>query len=107
MSDIRQNMSPIRMTRGDVDATIAQVGFNLAQVVIPVFLLAPAGIAREFSVTRLLPGYALGYLVGSLGLVFLAVNLARREGRTDVTAHVYGNNVPAILAFTLSVMLPV
>lgn len=100
-------MNPLRMSRGDIDATIAQVGFNLAQVIIPVFLLAPAGIGREFSVTRLLPGYALGYLVGSLGLVFLAMNLARRQGRSDVTAHVYGNNVPAILAFTLSVMLPV
>jgi AGZA family xanthine/uracil permease-like MFS transporter len=100
-------MSPFRLTRGDVDATVAQVGFNLAQVIIPVFLLAPAGITREFSVTRLLPGYAAGYLVGSAGLVWLAMNLARRQGRADVTAHVYGNNVPAILAFTLSVMLPV
>ncbi len=95
------------MSRGDIDATVAQVGFNLAQVIIPVFLLAPAGIEREFSVRRLLPGYALGYLVGSLGLVSLALNLARKQKRADVTAHVYGNNVPAILAFTLSVMLPV
>lgn len=100
-------MSPFRLTRGDVDATVVQVGFNLAQVVIPVFLLAPAGIAREFSAAHLLPGYAAGYLIGSMGLAWLAMNLARRQGRTDVTAHVYGNNVPAILAFTLAVMLPV
>jgi adenine/guanine/hypoxanthine permease len=100
-------MSPFRLSRGDVDATVAQVGFNLAQVVIPVFLLAPAGITREFSLAHLLPGYAAGYLIGSLGLVALAMNLARRQGRSDVTAHVYGNNVPAILAFTLAVMLPV
>ena len=100
-------MNPFRMSRGDVDATVAQVGFNLAQVVIPAFLLAPAGIAREFSVTRLLPGYAAGYLVGSAGLVWLAMSLAKRQGRTDVTTHVYGNNVPAILAFTLSIILPV
>ncbi len=100
-------MNPWKLTRGDIDATVAQVGFNLAQVIIPVFLLAPAGIPREFSVTHLLPGYAAGYLVGSAGLVWLAINLARRQGRADVTAHVYGNNVPAILAFTLSVMLPV
>jgi AGZA family xanthine/uracil permease-like MFS transporter len=100
-------MNPWKLTRGDIDATVAQVGFNLAQVIIPVFLLAPAGIAREFSLARLLPGYAAGYLVGSLGLVWLAVSLARKQGRADVTAHVYGNNVPAILAFTLSIMLPV
>ncbi len=95
------------LTRGDLDTTIAQVGFNLAQMVIPVFLLLPVGISAEFSVTHLLPGYALGFLVGSLGLVFLAERLSRRGNRTDVTAHVYGNNVPAIIAYTLSIMLPV
>src|ERR1700683_3995481 len=93
--------------RGDVDATVAQVGFNLAQLVIPVFLLAPAGITREFSVAHLLPGYALGFFVGSAGLAALAMRLSKRENRTDVTAHVYGNNVPAILAYTLSIFLPV
>src|SRR5580692_3431233 len=95
------------MTRGDIDATVAQVGFNLAQLVIPVFLLAPAGISRDVSVTHLLPGYALGFLVGSAGLAGLAVRLAVREKRDDVTAHVYGNNVPAILSYTLSIFLPV
>ena len=95
------------LSRGDLDTTIAQVGFNLAQMVIPVFLLLPVGISAGFSVTHLLPGYALGFLVGSLGLVWLAARLAHREKRTDVTAHVYGNNVPAIIAYTLSIMLPV
>jgi AGZA family xanthine/uracil permease-like MFS transporter len=93
--------------RGDIDATVAQVGFNLAQMVIPVFLLLPVGIPVAFSVTHLLPGYALGFLVGSLGLVRLAVGVARRDKRQNVTAHVYGNNVPAIIAYTLSIMLPV
>ena len=93
--------------RGDADALIANVGFNLAQVIIPVFLLAPVGISREFSIAHLLPGYALGLLAGSLGFLWLAAGLARREHRGDVTAQVYGNNVPAILAYTLSIMLPV
>jgi len=97
----------MRLTRGDIDATIAQVGFNVAQMIIPVFLLAPAGIPFEFSVNHLLPGYALGFLIGSLGLGVAAIRLARRENRDDVTAHVYGNNVPAIIAYTLAIMLPV
>jgi AGZA family xanthine/uracil permease-like MFS transporter len=95
------------LSRGDIDTTLIQVGFNLAQMVIPVFLLLPAGVPVAFSVAHLLPGYALGFLIGSLGLVRMAVNLARRESRWDVTAHVYGNNVPAIIAYTLSIMLPV
>jgi len=100
-------MPALQLTRGDIDATIAQVGFNVAQMIIPVFLLAPAGIPFEFSVTHLLPGYALGFLVGSLGLWAAAVRLSHRENRDDVTAHVYGNNVPAIIAYTLAIMLPV
>ena len=95
------------LERGDVDTVIAHLGFNLAQTVIPVFLLLPAGIPAAFTVAHLLPGYALGFLAGSLGMVGLAVRLSRREGRANVTAHVYGNNVPAILAYTLSIMLPV
>lgn len=100
-------LSALSLTRGDIDTTLVQVGFNLAQMVIPVFLLLPVGIPAAFSVSHLLPGYALGFLIGSLGLVGMAVNLARREGRSNVTAHVYGNNVPAIIAYTLSIMLPV
>jgi AGZA family xanthine/uracil permease-like MFS transporter len=95
------------LERGDVDATVAQVGFNVAQMIIPVFLLAPVGITMEFSLRHLLPGFALGFFVGSLGLTALAVSLAKRESRTNVTAHVYINNVPGIIAYTLSIMLPV
>jgi adenine/guanine/hypoxanthine permease len=93
--------------RGDVDTTVAQVGFNVAQAIIPVFLLVPVGIPVAFSVTRLLPGYALGLMIGSAGLVALARRLAVREGRATVTAHAFGNNVPAIVTFTLFVIAPV
>lgn len=95
------------LRRGDVDTTIAQVGFNVAQAIIPVFLLAPLGMPIAFTVGRLLPGYALGFLIGSGGLVMLARRLAVREGRADVTAHGYGNNVPAIITFTLFIIAPV
>jgi AGZA family xanthine/uracil permease-like MFS transporter len=93
--------------RGDIDATIAQVGFNIAQMIIPVFFLAPLGIPLAFSMGHLLPGYALGFLIGSAGLTGLGVRLRKRENRADVTAHVYGNNVPAIIAYTLGIMVPV
>jgi AGZA family xanthine/uracil permease-like MFS transporter len=76
-------------------------------MIIPVFLLIPLGIPLSFSATHLLPGYALGFLIGSLGLAALAVRLGKREARSNVTAHVYGNNVPAIIAYTLAIMLPV
>src|SRR5579871_4903394 len=93
--------------RGDIDVIIAQLGFNLAQMVIPVFLLLPLGFSLDFGVTHFLPGYALGFFIGSMGFTLLAVRLRQRENRTDVAAHAYGNNVPAILAYTLTIMLPV
>jgi AGZA family xanthine/uracil permease-like MFS transporter len=95
------------LARGDVDATIAQVGCIIAQMFIPVLLLAPIGVPLAFSLTHLVPGFAPGLLLGSAGLAFLGVRLARRENRTDVTAQVYGNNVPAIITYTLSIFLPV
>ena len=95
------------LERGDIDATVAQVGFNVAQMIIPAFLLAPVGIAMGFSMAHLLPGFALGFFAGSMGLTALAVALAKREGRANVTAHVYINNVPGIIAYTLSILLPV
>jgi adenine/guanine/hypoxanthine permease len=104
-----ETVSPTRwwtLGRGDIDATVAQVGFNLAQMVIPVFLLLPVGIPLEFSVAHFLPGYASGFLVGSLGLTWLAFRLRNRDHRENITAHVYGNNVPAIIAYSLAIVLP-
>jgi adenine/guanine/hypoxanthine permease len=93
--------------RGDVDATVMMCGFNLAQVIIPAALLVPVGIPLAFSLTHLVPGAALGLLVGSLGFIRLAMGIRKREGRTDVTVHPYGPSVPAMLAYTLAIMLPV
>src|SRR5580692_12167156 len=95
------------LERGDIDATVAQVGFNVAQMFIPAFLLVPVGISMAFSVSHLLPGFALGFFAGSMGLTILGAQLAKRENRTNVTANVYINNVPGIIAYTLSIMLPV
>jgi AGZA family xanthine/uracil permease-like MFS transporter len=102
-------MSSVRwwaLTRGDIDATVAQSGLNLAQLLIPVFLLVPAGVPLLFGITHFVPGFALGMLVASFGYVALAVQIRNREGRTDVTAHPYGTSVPAMIAYTLGIMLP-
>ena len=93
-------------SRGDIDVTVSQVGLNLAQMMIPAFLLVPVGIPLSFSVSHFIPGYALGLFVGCVSLAWLAINLGQREQRRDVTAHPYGNNVPAIIAYTLAIMLP-
>jgi AGZA family xanthine/uracil permease-like MFS transporter len=96
-----------KVTRGDIDATIAQFGCIIAQMFIPVLLVLPLGVSLRFGIDHFVPGFASGLFIGSAGLAWLGVRLGGRENRRDVTAHPYGNNVPAILAFTLSIFLPV
>ncbi len=67
------------LVSGDIDATIAQVGYNLAQLVIPVFLLAFVGISREFSAAAFA---ATGICVGIPDLA----QWPRRLGRALVPA---------------------
>ena len=95
------------LSRGDIDGTIAQVGFIIAQMLIPVLLLVPIGVSVRFGLEHFVPGFALGLFAGSAGLVHLGVRLSKREHRTGVTAHAYGNNVPAIIAYALAIFLPV
>jgi hypothetical protein len=85
------------LTRGDVDATITQVGAIVAQLFIPVLLLAPVGISPAFSLTHFLPGFALGFLVGSLGLVYLGVLFEEGRGvRTSRRTYTETMSLPSL-----------
>lgn len=97
----------LRPGRGDIDALLVELGFNVAQAAVPVFLLAELGYPAGLAISHILPGSALGFAVGAFWLAVMGVRLAAREHRRDVTAHVYGSNVPGIIAFTLSIMIPV
>lgn len=96
-----------RPGRGDVDALVVELGFQVAQAAIPVFLLAELGFPRGLAVARMLPGATLAFAAGALAMLAMALELGRREGRRDVTAQVYGSNVPGMIAYTLSILLPV
>ena len=62
----------------------------------------PAGIVF----TRMFPGTALGVLVGDLIYTWMAVRLARRTGRRDVTAMPLGIDTPTTIGLTLLVLGP-
>jgi AGZA family xanthine/uracil permease-like MFS transporter len=55
----------------------------------------------------MLPGTALGVLVGDLAYTVLAVRLARRTGREDVTAMPFGIDTPTLFAMVFGVLGPV
>jgi adenine/guanine/hypoxanthine permease len=55
----------------------------------------------------MLPGTALGVLVGDLAYTVMAVRLARRSGRDDVTAMPFGIDTPTLFAMVFGVLGPV
>ncbi len=55
----------------------------------------------------MVPGTALGVLVGDLAYTWLAVRLMRRTGRTDVTAMPFGIDTPTLFAMVFGVLGPV
>lgn len=56
---------------------------------------------------RIVPGTALGVLVGDVAYTVLAVRLMRRTGRTDVTAMPFGIDTPTLFAMVFGVLGPV
>lgn len=55
----------------------------------------------------MVPGTALGVLVGDLAYTWLAVRLMRRSGREDVTAMPFGIDTPTLFAMVFGVLGPV
>lgn len=55
----------------------------------------------------MIPGTALGVLVGDLAYTVLAVRLMRRTGREDVTAMPFGIDTPTLFAMVFGVLGPV
>lgn len=55
----------------------------------------------------MVPGTALGVLVGDVAYTVLAIRLMRRTGRDDVTAMPFGIDTPTLFAMVLGVLGPV
>jgi AGZA family xanthine/uracil permease-like MFS transporter len=65
------------------------------------------GFPADLVLGRMLPGTALGVLVGDLAYTVMAVRLARRTGREDVTAMPFGIDTPTLFAMVFGVLGPV
>ena len=64
------------------------------------------GFPSEIVLYAMVPGTALGVLVGDLVYTWLAVRLMRREGREDVTALPFGIDTPTLFAMVFGVLGP-
>src|SRR5215470_9596500 len=93
-------------TRGDINAFFGLMLDNVAVMVLLVGAITSTvtperqtaknyRFTPEFVITKMIPGTALGVLLGDLVYSFLAFRLARRSGRTDVTAMPLGLDTPS------------
>jgi adenine/guanine/hypoxanthine permease len=98
--------------RGDINAFFGLILDNVAVMIVLVVLVTSANpvedhrFSREFVLTQMIPGTALGVLLGDLAYTWLAFRLARRTGRTDITAMPLGLDTPSTFAVGPLVLLP-
>src|SRR5262249_36025884 len=95
-----------RMTRyrwaawGDNNAFFGLMLDNVTVMLILVFLVSRPDASKdfftpEFVLTRMIPGTALGVLLGDLVYTWMAFRLARRTGHAEVTAMPLGLDTPS------------
>src|ERR1700730_13360321 len=99
--------SYLRLVPGDVNGFLGLVVDNLSVLaLLAAVLIGGYGVPAPIVFGRMFPGTALGVLVGDLVYTWLAVRLARRTGRDDVTAMPFGLDTPSTLGMVLLVLGP-
>ncbi len=95
-------------TRGDINAFFGLMLDNVAVMVLLVTLLTVGkdDFDKSFVLTHMIPGTALGVLIGDLVYTLMAFRLARRTGRPDVTAMPLGLDTPSTVGVAVLVLLP-
>jgi AGZA family xanthine/uracil permease-like MFS transporter len=100
---------------GDINAFFGLMLDNVAVLVILVSTISEVGaeerqadfrFSPQFVLTRMIPGTALGVLLGDLVYTWMAFRLARRSGRPDVTAMPLGLDTPSTFGVAFFVLLP-
>lgn len=92
---------------GDVNAFFGLMLDNLADLVLTVSLLASVfGFPAKFALHYMIPGTAIGVLLGDLLYFIMAFRLARATGRSDVTAMPLGLDTPSTFGMVFFVLGP-
>ena len=92
---------------GDVNAFFGLMLDNVADLLLTVSLLALVfEFPTEFALRYMVPGTAIGVFVGDLCFFFMALRLARRTGKTSVTAMPLGLDTPSTFGMVFFVLGP-
>lgn len=92
---------------GDINAFFGLMLDNVVNLaVLSGILVGGFGFPADIVFTRMFPGTALGVLLGNLVYTAMAIRLARRTGRDDVTAMPLGTDTPSTIGIALAVLGP-
>ncbi len=92
---------------GDINAFFGLMLDNLSDLVIMAAILTGAfGMPRDLVLGKMLPGSAMGVLVGDMLYSWMAWRLAKRTGREDVTAMPLGLDTPSSFGMAFGVIGP-
>jgi AGZA family xanthine/uracil permease-like MFS transporter len=99
---------PYKLFRpGDLNAFFGLMLDNLTQLVIlSGILIGVFGYPAELVLTRMVPGSAVGVLIGDLFYTRMAVRLAKKTGRADVTAMPLGIDTVSLFAYAFGILGP-
>jgi AGZA family xanthine/uracil permease-like MFS transporter len=95
------------LSSGDVNAFFGLMLDNVGDMILMAALLT--GVYKfpsEFVLSHMIPGTALGVLVGDLLFTFMAFRLAKRERRSDVTAMPLGLDTPSTFGAVFLILGP-
>jgi adenine/guanine/hypoxanthine permease len=93
--------------RGDINAFFGLMLDNIGVMILMASLLVMVfQMPRSFVLTRMIPGTAVGVLVGDLIFTFMAFRLARKTGRSDITAMPLGLDTPSTFGTVFLIVGP-
>ena len=93
--------------RGDINAFFGLMLDNLSDMILMTGLLVGVfGMPAGFVMGRMIPGTAVGVMVGDLIYTVMAFRLARRSGRADVTAMPLGLDTPSTFGAVFLILGP-
>ena len=94
-------------TAGDVNAFFGLMHDNVMNLVILAgILIFVFGFPEDLVYRRMFPGTALGVMFGDLVYTWMAFRLAKKEGRSDVTAMPLGLDAPSTIGMAFTVLGP-
>ena len=92
---------------GDINAFFGLMLDNIAGLAVLVMLLSTGfGFPVDYALSYMVPGTAIGVLVGDLMFFWLAFRYAKRTGKTQVTAMPLGLDTPSTIGMALLVLGP-